>query len=158
MREMRTQSTSRLPTRLLWPPIVLLLVGLLLTLGATVTMAETSSMRASLRFAGDVAETRGAIEQRVRVHVSLLQGVAGHFASGGSYERRAFRRYVEQLDLPNSYPGVQGIGFSARVPQEERAAFEAAVRSWGDPSFRIWPDDDENELHTIILLLSLIHI
>jgi signal transduction histidine kinase len=152
---MRESPNLGLPLRLLWPPVILLIVGLLLTLGAAVTTAQTSRARSALRFDAATAEARAAIDQRVQIHVSLLRGVAGYMASGVEVDRERFRRYIERLDLTNSYPGVEGVGFSARVRPEDRAALEGAVRSWGQPEFRLWPDGPRDETHAIILLEPL---
>ncbi len=39
-----------------------------------------------------------------------------------------FRRYVERLEMPRRYPGVQGIGFSRFVPPADRAHILQVIR------------------------------
>lgn len=149
---MKKLKGPQLPIRLLWPPITFLIFGLLVTTGATLTMAETSRARSALRFATHVAETRAAIDERVQVHVALLRGVAGLFSSGVPVDQDTFQRYIKKLDLEVNYPGVQGVGFSALVRPEARDTLIATVRSWGNPAFTIWPDTPRDEYHSIILL------
>jgi signal transduction histidine kinase len=152
---MSEQQRQRLPARLLWPPIIFLIFGLLVTMGATLTMAETSRARAALRFANSVGETRAAIAERLQVHISLLRGVAGLFASGAPVDRDSFRSYVERLGLSTNYPGAQGVGFSALLRPEDRATLTVAKRIDIPPDVRLWPDFPRDQYHAIVLLEPL---
>lgn len=152
---MSEHQRQRLPARLLWPPITFLIFGLLVTMGATLTMAETSRARAALRFANSVGETRAAVTERLQVHVSLLRGVAGLFASGAPVDRDSFRSYVERLGLRDNYPGAQGVGFTARLSPEDRASLTVANRIDIPPDVTLWPDYPRDEYHAIVLLEPL---
>jgi signal transduction histidine kinase len=151
---MNEQPGQRLPARLLWTPIAFLIFGLLVTMGATLTLAEANDARGQLRFAYRVAETRAAIQERVHVHISLLRGVAGLYAAGGEVDRATFRAYVDRLALAQNYPGVQAVGFAARVPEDE-AAFVAQVREEAFPEFTIWPAGARAERYPIALIEPL---
>lgn len=151
------------PPRLRWLPVAVLALGLLSTAGATWALAEVSRGRSALRFASSTAQMRATLEGRIGAQVSLLRGVAGLFAASDSVDREGFRRYVEQLDLRANYPGVQGVGFSARVSppaseagaQRLREAFEARARAMGLDGFRIWPEAPRDEYHSILFLEPL---
>lgn len=145
---------QRLPARLLWAPIALLIFGLLITMGAALTMAEASYTRGELRFASRVAETRAAIDERVSVHVSLLHGVAGLYASGAPVDRATFRRYVERLGVTENYPGVQGVGFAPRVASGEARSLRALVGA-SAPDVEIWPPGQRDEMYPIVLIEPL---
>lgn len=145
----------RLPARLLWPPITFLIFGLLITMGATLTMAEASRARSELRFASEVAESRAAITARIQVHISLLRGVAGLFASGAPIDRETFRRYVDRLNLDRNYPGVQGVGFTARLHPWDRASLTVAEQIDVPSGVSVWPDYPREEYHAIVLLEPL---
>ena len=138
-----------------WLPIAVFALGLIGTAGAAYTLAEISQSRSTLRFATLVTETQAEIEGRIGAQVSLLRGIAGLIAADPDLARDDFGRYVERLSLDRYYPGVQGVGFSARVPPEAREAFEAQARALGVEGFRIWPEEPRGEYHSILFLEPL---
>jgi signal transduction histidine kinase len=144
-----------MPRRLYWPPILFLILGLLVTAGATAAVVEVGRSRAQARFAANTIAARVTIQERIQAHISLLYGVAGLFAASDEVTHAEFQRFVERLELREAYPGVQGMGFSARVRPEERAALEARTRAAGLPEFRIWPGEPREEYHTILFLEPL---
>jgi signal transduction histidine kinase len=144
-----------LPRRLYWPPLLFLSLGLLVTAGATIAVNEIARSRAQTRFAANAAAARVTIQERMQAHISLLHGLAGFFAASDSVTQEEFRRYAERLSLQTNFPGIQGVGFSARVAPEERAAFEGRARAAGIDGFRIWPDAPRGEYHTILYLEPL---
>src|SRR5262249_19777202 len=59
------------------------------------------------------------------------------------------------LDLAQEYPGIQGIGLSLRVDPAERRSLEAEMRRQAFADFRIWPEGQRPEYHTIVYLEPL---
>jgi signal transduction histidine kinase len=121
-------------------------------MGATLTMQETSESRMALRFNNHVAETRAAIQERIVVHISLLRGVAGLFAAGVPVDSPAFHRYVERLNITENYPGVQGVGFAARLAPEDATVEVTGLRGPSRETFEVWPESDQPERYAIVLL------
>ena len=80
------------------------------------------------------------IEQQMLVYEQLLRGLQGLFAASVSVERNEFREYVNALNLEESYPGIQGLSFTLRVPKKAKAKHMAAVRREGFPEYSIRPD------------------
>lgn len=143
-----------IPQRLYWPPILFLSLGLLVTAGATFAVAEIGRFRAQTRFSANVTAARVTIQERIHAHISLLYSVAGLFAASDTVGYDEFHRFVQRLELSETYSGTQGVGFSARVRPEERAAFEAQARE-NLPDFRIWPEEPREEYHAILYLEPL---
>ncbi|WP_428936886.1 CHASE domain-containing protein [Fontivita pretiosa] len=136
-----------------WPPYVVLLVGLLTTAAIGAYVWRTNHATRQLRFESAVAEACDNIHTRLDLYIGALRGGAGLFAaSNGQVSRQQFRDYCRRIDLYNRYPGIQGVGFSLRVPagQNRRVEAEAAQQV---PGFRIWPDEPQrDEYHTILYL------
>ncbi|MBK9709911.1 MAG: CHASE domain-containing protein [Kouleothrix sp.] len=149
MNDLRTASAR---PQLFWAPYVALLTSLLISFGAAYYVGETSNRTYQLRFENQVQQTQDAIAARIETYISTLRGVSGLFAAEDMVERPAFHAYVSRLDLPSHYPGIQGIGFSLRAPPDQRAAVVDFMRRQGVTDFRIWPDSDRPEYHTIIYL------
>jgi two-component sensor histidine kinase/CHASE1-domain containing sensor protein len=65
-----------------------------------------------------------------------------------------FFTYVKGLDLMRQYPGIRGIGVSIRVPKGKKGlrAFLDMLEQNGMRNFRIWPEGQREEYHTVICL------
>src|SRR5437867_1948661 len=84
----------------------------------------------------------------------MLLGGKGLFATSDSVSRSEFRTYVERLDLPHRYSGIQGIGYveyisPGRLPSVIRAA------RLDVPNFDIRPQGERAEYTAILYLEPL---
>lgn len=134
-------------------PTFVFLLALLLTAVLLASVTRSISARDKAAFEAEATRTADAIRERIDTTITLLQGTAGLFATRGEVSREQFRDYVAQLGLRERYPGIQGIGYTARV--EPGAAGEAAVRDGDDPALRLWPAGPREEYHAIVFLEPL---
>lgn len=108
---------------------------------------------ASLRFEDQVEPITRAIHERLLIYEDALHGGQAFFmARRGAVTREEWRRYVEGLQLDRRYPGIQGIGFSLRIPASEKATHLARIRAEGFPAYTIRPEEVRPEYHSIIYL------
>jgi len=135
-----------------WVPWFVGALSLLLTGMFSVYVAITSEAKDRARFTSSVQRSQNELAHHLETYITLLRGLSGHFAATQSVTRDDFRAYVDQLELRVHYAGVQGIGFSKRVPPENREALIAVMQRQGMPSFRIWPEYERSEYHTVIYL------
>jgi CHASE1-domain containing sensor protein len=131
------------------------LVGLIVTALAAYYAAAAADTRERLRFERAVEATRHSIETRLGAYIVMLRAGSGLFAAHPSVSRAEFRAYVDRLDLPRHYPGIQGIGFSILLRPRQLPVLVAALRSQGLPGARVWPDTPRPEYHAIIYLEPL---
>lgn len=136
-------------------PYAVLLASLVLTIAITASFAASASVNDQLRFEREVQQTQSSIAARLDTYTSLLRGLAGLFAASESISRDEFAAYVERLGLSERYPGIQGIGFSMRVPPGGEDALVAAMRDQGLPDFHLWPAGQRDETHAIVFLEPL---
>lgn len=67
--------------------------------------------------------------------------------------RHEFGEYVSYLRIPESYPGIQGFGYTTRIAREAIPRLVDKMRAEGIPDFRVWPlEPDRPEYHAIIYL------
>ena len=135
-------------------PYLLCLAALSLTASGARYAANTGAVEDRLRFSNAAEQLRSEMVHRVDAYVSMLLGAAGLFAASESVEVREFRAYIERLELSRRYPGVQGVGFSRLIKDEERARI-LAERRQDVPSFHFWPDAPPGPRHAIIYLEPL---
>ena len=97
----------------------------------------TAEGKDRLRFQSLVQKARDTIESRMETHIALLHATSGLFSASDYVSRHEFRAFVLELNLPESYPGVRGIGYARRIPGAEREPFVADIRR-EIPGFSIW--------------------
>jgi len=135
-------------------PLLVLGLALLVTALLLVSVARSIRDRDRVAFEGEVARTTDAVRQRLDTTVTLLHSMAGLFAASKEVERGEFAAYVRQLQLRERFPGILGIGYSARVPASDLPQVEALHRR-AVPGFRVWPTEPRDEYHTVLYLEPL---
>jgi signal transduction histidine kinase len=133
-------------------PYVVLVVSLALTFFASYQAVRSGRTQDQARFASEVEQTYWQLLRRMEAYVALLRGGAAFVAGNPDLTRMEFHAYVERLRIPEFYPGLQGFGFSPRVPPEQKEAFVAEMRRQGATEFEIWPDHERDEYFTIAYL------
>ncbi|MFC4173489.1 CHASE domain-containing protein [Microvirga sp. GCM10011540] len=134
-------------------PLATLLGGLTASVLVAVSLLNLVDTRDRLSFERRVDQAQDAIRDRLDTYVTLLRAGVGLFnANHLDIDREAFQAFAAGLRLKKDYPGIQGIGYTARVKPDEREPFVLAQRQQGSPSFRIWPDHPRPESHSIIYL------
>ncbi|PAX51656.1 CHASE domain-containing protein [Brunnivagina elsteri] len=142
-------------TRRGWFPYAILLGTLLLTGLFSYYAAIASRTKDSLRFQNEAERTKSDIQNRLNTYVALLHGTSGLFATNQQITKQEFQSYIERLKLRETYPGIQGIGFSTRIISEDTQSLVAYMRNQGISNFTIHPSTARNEYHSIIYLEPL---
>lgn len=130
----------------LWlvPALSLLLTGIAWHITRVSTAARATER---LVFRTTMIET--IIEQRLQGHINLLRGVVGLFAGSESVTPGEWESYLRAVHPETSTPGLQAIGFSARVPRAERPGFERRMQDQRWPLL-IWPAGEREEFQTVL--------
>src|SRR6266540_6062910 len=132
-------------------PFLVLGIGIALSILLHFVIRDSVEGEAQLRFERQASDAQHVIEARIKSYADVLHGLAALFSTSNSISRAEFRRYVAALDLPNRYPGFQGLNYAEYVPHEAKARFEAQVRRdtsldpRGFPNFAIKPAGDRPE-------------
>lgn len=110
------------------------------------------SERVQERFLYRAEMARVNIVQRMRAYEQVLRAGAGLFDAGAPVSREAWQRFVARLELDNTLPGIQGVGFTRMVPARELDEHERSVRAQGYPDYRIWPQGQRPMYSSILYL------
>ena len=103
-------------------PYVILILGLLFTFIVSFYLERMADLQDRGRFRGAVEEIDTRIRSRILTYIALLRAGTGLFAASESVTPDEFKHFVEQIDLPKNYPGVQGIGYSIRLRPDQTAS------------------------------------
>ncbi len=112
----------------------------------------TLEENARKRFDEIAVTQRDILIDRMRDYEQVLLGTAGLFAASQSVDREEWRDYVNSLRLHQTLPGIQGVGYAKMVPDVNKAAHEAKIRSEGFPGYVISPSGDRPLYSSIIYL------
>jgi signal transduction histidine kinase/CHASE1-domain containing sensor protein len=124
-------------------PAVVLITGLVCAGGAALYVARVVEAQQDARFEASVSESVEALRDRMDAYTAMLRATRGLFEGmAGEPDSGTFARFVESLEIPRHYPGIQGIGWAKAVPAAELAHHEAQMRAGGRPDYRVWPSGD----------------
>ena len=100
--------------------------------------------------AADITE---AIQNKLNTNIAILDSVTGLFNASELVTRSEFTSFFNSLNVDrDNLHGIQGVGFSAVVPGNDVATFQARIRRDGQPDFTIRPPG-RRELTTAIVYL-----
>lgn len=150
-------SVNQLPTNSFqaprrWFPAAVLLAGLGLTLFATFYAAHSVRIGSRAEFHASAQQLRWTINTRMETYVTLLRGLAGFFAAETNISKQSFSAYVNRLRLETNYPGIHGIGYSARLAAGEEVVWKKRLEAEGQKNFHLWPASAGPEYHSIVYL------
>ncbi len=166
----RTTSTSpppasRLPFRpgagAVWArhpvflPLLILLLGSLLTAALVRMEAMHQAERLQIHFDDEVESLVDNIERRFQLVSNGLGSTRGMYAAIDPVRRAQFAAYVAERRLDVDIPGVRGFGFIERVPRKQVAAFVQRERADAAPDFELKTSGNAEDLYVIKLIEPL---
>ncbi|MBU1192469.1 MAG: CHASE domain-containing protein [Gammaproteobacteria bacterium] len=132
---------------------VVLVLSLLLTALAWQISTQYVERRAQERFQYEVEDAKFAIGKRMLDYEQMLRaGVALFNAVEHPVTRREWRAFVSTLNIEESFPGLQGIGYSRWISPQDLDAVISEVRAEGYPEFAIKPEGEREFYSSIIYL------
>ncbi len=133
-------------------PFILMLVLGVITYHYYKTIKNNEYNDLKTKFSLKAQEYQTLMQERMLDYEHVLYGIKGLFLASDSIEREEFKSYVEALSIEHYFPGIQGIGYSAVVPADQKDAFIDKVRSEGFSSYNITPVAPRGFYTTIIYL------
>ena len=128
------------------------LLGLMLTAFAWHDLHALNDERAAERFRSEVRSLKQQIEARMQVYGALLSAGASLFEASTGVSGDQWKSFVAGLRIQEAYPGIQGLGYSARVSAADKPQFEQGMRALYGGSFAIRPATPRPDYHAITYL------
>jgi signal transduction histidine kinase len=133
-------------------PLAALAVAIAITLFAWYTVTVFVNGLEQAHFDDEVLATVFSINNRMQEYEQVLFGAKGLFASSQQVERAEWKAFVDNQLIHQRFPGMQGIGFSERVPADKLASHIASVRSEeGLANYTVWPESQKQEYYPVVL-------
>ncbi|WP_163535482.1 PAS domain S-box protein [Frigidibacter albus] len=120
----------------------LLLVSLCLgaTFYAWATLSHVLYQRNTASFTALVDDTTRLLRHRLQSYAHILDAGSGLLAASNRMEAVEWRRFVTELDITETLPGLSGLGLIMPVAAADVPAFEAASRADLGQPFEVHPD------------------
>jgi PAS domain S-box-containing protein len=131
---------------------VTLVISLVLTWAGWYVTNQFIQHRASDRYAFQVKDVVGAIQQRMQTYESMLRGGAGLFSASEMVSRSEWQTYVQALQVDQRFPGIVGFGYIERMTPEQLAAHLDHIRAEGQTDYAIRPQGQRDTYSPAIYL------
>jgi signal transduction histidine kinase len=134
-------------------PWTILAVSILLTIFVTFLIHTSMHDAAEEKFNAQIDATVYAIQNRIKTYEQVLGGASGLFAASDNMTREKWKRFVDEQDVRDRFPGIQGVGVSTIIYDKDNLASHIEqVRNEGFPNYTVWPEGDRKEYHPVIYL------
>jgi CHASE1-domain containing sensor protein len=108
---------------------LVLVISLAATAGGWFIAWQHAELAARKRFDEEAGRITAALEERMQIYEDVLHGGVGLFAASYTVERAEWRTYLESVSIERRFPGIDGVGFIAHVPQEKLDEFVKLTRA-----------------------------
>lgn len=116
---------------------LVLVISLTATTGGWFIAQKNAELRSQKRFDEEARSVTAALVERMQVYEDVLHGALGLFAASYSVERGEWRAYLSSVSIESRFPGIDGIGYVARVPRAQTEDFLRMVRRDKTPDFEL---------------------
>ncbi|SMC40183.1 sensor domain CHASE1-containing protein [Fulvimarina manganoxydans] len=140
--------------KFLLPAIIFLVSSAFaLALSAYVWRSDTEGDR--LRFEGFADDAAARLQNRVSLHISLLQATRAYLrTSDRGADRAGFADFIGNLDIEGHYGGIQGIGYAQSIETGDEATFDRTLAQTYGNDRGIFPEATDMDVRTPIRLLE----
>jgi PAS domain S-box-containing protein len=108
--------------------------------------------RARIEFESEARQSATEMREEMLGFEEVLQAGAGLMAASDSVSREEWRRFVERLELPRAYPGIETINYAEHVSAGEVAALNSRMQAAGNADFAIWPAGSRDDYVVNVLV------
>ncbi|WAC43167.1 CHASE domain-containing protein [Pseudomonas sp. SL4(2022)] len=131
------------PARKIWLPLwatLFVLISLVsLSLWQWQALTQRDNQQRQQRFELEAQDISQRVISRMQGYEMVLRGVSGLMTGSEHVAREEWERAVDQLQLQDRYPGIQGLAWSRYLAADQLEAFIADERAGGREDFRLYP-------------------
>jgi len=140
-----------------WMAWVLLSVGLIITIYATISAKMDVEAGAKREFEFACTQIKLRIDARMAAHAQILMSgsalfEATDFKAVDEITREDWHAYTWRQKVEQFLPGVQGVGFALVIPRERLARHIQEIRIQGFPDYNVKPEGDRETYTSIVYL------
>tara|TARA_R110001592_G_scaffold16881_9_gene71583 strand:+ start:6304 stop:9144 length:2841 start_codon:yes stop_codon:yes gene_type:complete len=123
-------------------PFSIATIVAVLSLFSWYTVEESMSARNQEHFNEVVTDTQDVLKDRYILYEEALRGGLGLYYASLSVERGEWKRYVEALQIEETLPGINGVGYIDYVWDKDLTAYLKRTRADQAPNFKNHPETE----------------
>jgi CHASE1-domain containing sensor protein len=131
---------------------IILTLSLILTVSATLISIYYSRKIVEERFDFRTREISKAIENKLKLYEQALWGGVALINCFDDVTRKDFQDYVYSLKIEKNLKGIQGIGYSIPLNENNKDSLVIAIQKEGFADFSIRPERKRDSYSSIIFL------
>jgi signal transduction histidine kinase/CHASE1-domain containing sensor protein len=113
---------------------------------------QRSALRDNERFEHAVEAAVNLFDDRLNRQTELLQATKGFVLTQPDLDFNRFEAFAEAIGLAKAYPGLTGLGWSAKLNAADATQAIARFQGPGQPPIKLWGLGLSPELHAILAL------
>jgi len=133
--------------------LLIILTGLIITYHVWRTTDYFTQQEAELKFSQQTTNIISSIQERMLSQEQVLLSTRALFSASREVSRDEFHAFIDNLQLADHYPGLQGIGFATVIKPADKSRHITAIRQQGFPDYTIRPEG-LRDLYTAIIYLE----
>lgn len=132
--------------------IIILFAGLILTVAISLFTYRNVENQTKKEFESVCSEIENKIYARLHAHALILRAGSAYFTVSDTVTRDKWKAFYEYSKIEKNLPGIQGIGFSIIIPENQLENHIQHIRKEGFPNYIINPAGDRAAYTSIIYL------
>lgn len=108
--------------------------------------------KSRLRFENETERLGSIIENRLASYEKVLLAGRGLYNASDNITREEWKIFVDSFDLPNKFPGMQGIGFIIKVTPQNKLEHLNQIRNEGYKEYNINPEGERDAYYPIVFI------
>ena len=133
-------------------PFIVLGVCLVTTGVSWFVLMHQDDDSARAEFDDQARQSTNEIREELSGFEEVLQAGAGLLAASDTVSPDEWRRFIERLDLPHTYPGIEALNYAERVGPGDLEALTQRMRAQGNTDFHVWPAGLRAEYAVTVLI------
>lgn len=133
--------------------LLVLFIGITISLILGYYTYKTNLEKKQIKFNSLTRNIIHQINNRMDVYREILYSGLGFFEASDNVSREEWHTFINKLQIKKYFPGIQGIGYSVVLKENELEKNIEDIRSQGFPSYKIYPEG-KRDLYTSIIYLE----
>ena len=133
--------------------LAILFIGVLISLTLGYYTYNNNLEKKQIQFNSLTKNLIEQIKNRMATYKEILYSGTGFFEASEEVTREEWHIFINKLQLSEFFPGIQGIGYSKVLKENELEKNIQDVRAEGFPSYKIYPEG-KRDLYTTIMYIE----
>ena len=133
--------------------LLILFTGILLSLALAYYTYSNNLEKEQIQFNSLTKKTIQQIKNRMDTYREVLYSGVGFFEASTNVGRNEWHIFTSKLQLKRYFPGIQGLGYSVVLRENELEKNIKDIREEGFPSYKIYPEG-KRDLYTSVIYIE----